>query len=145
MSAVASIATLLVAESGCGDVAVGWVVARGTCVVVVTVTAMGVVVGLVVLILVGSLWVPIGAGGTAIAVVGAALATTVGAADASFKRRYPCLDGCEGREGLGQLLEDGGVFFATLATAILSWALACARMVSVSDVCVIKLAVTLLA
>ena len=109
MSAVASIATLIVAESGCGDVAVGWVVARGTCVIVATGTAMGVAVGLVFLIPVGSSWVPIGAGGTAIAVVGATVAATVGAADASFKRRYPCLDGCEGREGLGQLLEDGGV------------------------------------
>ena len=89
--------------------AVGWMVARGTGVVVATGTAMGVAVGLVVLIPVGSSWVPIGAGGTAIAVVGAAVASTVGAADASFKRRYLCLDGCEGGEGLGQLLEDGGI------------------------------------
>ena len=109
MSAVASIATLLVAESGCGDMAVGWVVARRTCVIVATGTAMGVAVGLVVLIPVGSSWVPIGAGGTALAVVGAAVAVTVGAADASFKRRYSCLDCWECREGLGQLLEDGGV------------------------------------
>ena len=111
MSAVASIATLLVADSGCGDVAVGWVVARGTCVIVATGTAMGVAVGFVVLILVGSSWFPIGAGGTAIAVVGAAVAATVGAADASFKRRYSCLGGCKGREGLGQLLKDGSVIF----------------------------------
>ena len=86
MSAVASIATLLVADSGCGDVAVGWVVARGTCVIAATGTAMGVAVGLVVLIPVGSLWVPISAGGISIVVVGAAVAATVGAADASFKR-----------------------------------------------------------
>ena len=72
MSAIASIATLLVAESGCGDMAVGWMVACGTCVVVATGTAMGVAVGLVVLIPVGPSWVPIGAGGTSIAVVGAA-------------------------------------------------------------------------
>ena len=109
MSAVASIATLLVAESGCGDVAVGWIIASGTCVVVATGTAMGVAVGLVVLIPVGPSWVPIGAGGTAIAVVGAAVAATVGIANASLKRRYPGLDGCEGGEGLGQLLEDGGI------------------------------------
>ena len=109
MSAVASIATLLVAESGCGDVAFSWVVARQTCVITATGTAMGVAVVLVVLIAVGSSWVPIGAGGTAISVVGAAVAATVGAADASFKRRYSCLDCCECREGLGQLLEDGGV------------------------------------
>ena len=103
MSAVASIATLLVAESGCGDVAVGGMVARGTCVIVATGTAMGVAVGLIVLIPVGSSWVPISAGGTAIAVVGAAVAATVGAADASFKRRYSCLDCCKCREGQGPL------------------------------------------
>ena len=102
MSAVTSIATLIVAESGCGDVAVGWVVARGTCVIVATGTAMGVAVGIVVLIPVGSLWVPISAGGTTIAaVVGAAVAATVGAAKSSFKQRYSCLDRCECREGLG--------------------------------------------
>ena len=109
MSAVASISTLLVAESGFGDVAVSWVVARGTCVIVATGTAMGVAVGLVVLIPVGSSWVPIGDGGTDIAVVGAAVAATFGTAEASFKQRYSCLDCYECREGLGQLLEDGGV------------------------------------
>ena len=72
MSALASIATLLVAESGCGDVAVDWVVARGTCVIIATGLAMGVAVRLVVLIPVGSSWVTSSAGGTAIAVVGAA-------------------------------------------------------------------------
>ena len=41
--------------------------------VVATGTAMGVAVGLVVLIPVGSLWVLISAGGTAIAVIGAAV------------------------------------------------------------------------
>ena len=81
--------------------AVCWVVALGTCVVVTTGTAMGVAVGLVVLIPVGPSWVPIGAGGTTIAVVGAAVSATIGAADASFKQYYPCLDGCEGGEGLG--------------------------------------------
>ena len=101
MSAVASIATLIVAESGCCDVAVGWMVASGTCVVVATGTSMGVAVGLVVLIPVGSSWVPIGAGGTAIAVVGAAVAATVGATESSFKKRYACFDRCQGREGLG--------------------------------------------
>ena len=77
--------------------------------VVATGAAMGVALGLVVLISVWPSWVPIGAGGTAIAVVGAAVAATVGAADTAFQQRYPCLDGCEGREGLGQLLEDGGI------------------------------------
>ena len=102
MSAVSSIATILVSESACGDVAVGWVVARGTCVIVATGKAMGVAVVLVVLIPVGSSWVPISAGGTAIsAVVGAAVAATVGAAESSFKQRYLCLDHCECREGLG--------------------------------------------
>ena len=101
MSSVASIATLLVAESGCGDVSVGWVVARGTCVIFATGTAMGAAVGLVVLIPVGSVWVPISAGGTAIAVVGAAVAATVGAAESSFKQRYSCLNCRECREGLG--------------------------------------------
>ena len=95
-------ANLLVAESGCGDVAVGWVVARGTCVIVVTGTAMGVAVGLLVLIPVGSSWVPISAGGTAIAaIVGAAVPATAVAAKSSFKQRYSCLDRCECREGLG--------------------------------------------
>ena len=91
------------------SVLIDHMVACGACVVVATGTAMGVAVGLVVLIPVGYSWVPIGAGGTAISVVGAAVAATVGAADVSFKQRYPCLDGCEGGEGLVHLLEDGGV------------------------------------
>ena len=102
MSAVTSTNTLLVPESGCGDVAVGWVVARGTCVIVATSTAMGVAVGLVVLIPVGSSRVTISAGGTAIAdVVGAAVAAIVVTAKSSFKQRYSCLDRRECREGLG--------------------------------------------
>ena len=102
MSAVTSLTTLLVPESGCCDVAVIWVVARGTCVIVATGTAMGVAVGLVVLIPVGSTWVPISAGGTTIAaIVVAAVAATVGTAKFSFKQRYSCLNCRECREGLG--------------------------------------------
>ena len=98
MSSVTSTATLLVPESGCGDVAVGWVVARGNFVIVATDTAIGVAVVLFVLIPVGSSWVSISAGGTAIAaVVGAAVAATVGAAESSFKQRYSYLDRCECR------------------------------------------------
>ena len=102
MSAVTSTTTLIVPESGCRDVAVGWVVARGTCVIVATGTAMGVAVGIVVLIPVSSTQVPISAGGTAIAaIVVAAVASTVGTAESSFKQRHSCLNRRECGEGLG--------------------------------------------
>ena len=97
-----STTTLLVPESGCCDVAVVWVVARGTCVIFATGTAMGVAVGLVVLIPVGSTRVPISAIGNAIAaIVVAAVAATVGTAKSSFKQRHSCLNCREFREGLG--------------------------------------------
>ena len=93
MSEVTGTTTLLVPESGCCDVAVGWVVARGTCVIVTTGTAMGMEVGLVVLIPVGSARVTISAVGTAIAaIVVAAGAATVGTAESSFKQRHSCLN-----------------------------------------------------
>ena len=77
-------------------------VARGTCVVVATGTDMGVEVGLVVLIPVGSTRVPISTVGTAIAaIVVAAGAATVGTAESSFKQRHLCLNRRECREGLG--------------------------------------------
>ena len=86
VSAVTSTTALLVLESGYCDVAVCWVVARGTCVVVTTGTAMGVAVGLVVLIPVGSTRVPISTVGTAIAAMFvSAVAATVGTAESSFK------------------------------------------------------------
>ena len=86
MSAVTSTTTPLVPESGCRDVAVCWVVARGTCVVVAAVKAMGLAVGIVFLILVGSTRVQISTIGTAIAVIiVSAVAATVGTAESSFK------------------------------------------------------------
>ena len=102
MSAVTSTTTLLVPESGYCDVAVVWVVARGTCVIVATDTAMGVAVGLVVLIPVGSTRVPISVVGTAIAaILVVAVAATVGTAESSFKKRHSCLNSRKCREGLG--------------------------------------------
>ena len=86
MSAVTSTTALLVPKSGCRDVAVCWVVARDTRVVVATGTAMGVAVGLVVLIPVGSTRVPISTVGTSIAaIVVSAVSATVGTAESSFK------------------------------------------------------------
>ena len=86
VSAVTSTTALLVPESGCRDMAVFWGVARGTCVVVAEGTAMGVSVGLVILIPVGSTRVPISTVGTTIAaIVVSAVAATVGTAESSFK------------------------------------------------------------
>ena len=59
VSAVMCDTALLAPKSGCRDVAVCWVVARGACVVVAAGTAMGMTVGLVVLIAVVSAQVPI--------------------------------------------------------------------------------------
>ena len=86
---------LLVAKSGCRDVAVCQVVARGACVVVAAGTAMGMTVGLLVLITVVSARVPISTVdavaatvGTAIsAIVASAVAATVGTAESSFNQR----------------------------------------------------------
>ena len=86
MSAVTYATALLVPESGCRDVAICWVVARGACVVVAAGTAIGVAVGLVVLIPVVSTRVPIRTFGTAIsAIVASSVATTFGTAESSFK------------------------------------------------------------
>ena len=79
---------LFVPESGCRNVAVCWVVARGACVVVAAGKAMGMTVGLVVLIAVVSARVPVSTVGTAIsAIVASAVVATVGTAESSFKQR----------------------------------------------------------
>ena len=88
MLAVTCATALIVPKSGCRDVAVCWVVARGACVVVAAGTDMGVTVGLVVLIAVVSARVPISTVGTAIStIVASAVAATVGTAKSSFKQR----------------------------------------------------------
>ena len=81
VSAVTSTTALLVPESGCHDMAVCWVVARGACVVVAAGRAMGVAVGLIVLIPVVFMRVPNSTVGTAIAaIVFSDVAATAGTA-----------------------------------------------------------------
>ena len=100
VSAVTGTTTLIVPKSGCCDMAVCWVVARGTCVVDATGTAMGVAVGLVVLIPVGSTRVMISAVGIAIAaIVVAAVAATVGTAESSFEKHHSGLYHCKCCDG----------------------------------------------
>ena len=101
VSSVTCATALFVPESGCRDVAICWVVARGACVVVAAGTAMGMAVGLVVLIAVVSARVPISTVVTAIsAIVASAVVATVGTAESSFKQRSSGLYRCKCCDGL---------------------------------------------